>query len=118
MSIPLKFLVKHYGNIKFMHIDDVEKFVEDSPFKKILADGTLDEGPYSVNNHRNIFRILLLHLYGGVYFDLDVISLLEFFRAVALKFCGVRRFYVGKYCNTSVSKATSVFVITDERNCK
>ena len=86
MSLPLEFLVKRYGNIRFMYIDDVKKFVEDTPFKKLLADGRLDEGPYSANNYSNIFRILLLHLYGGVYFDLDVISLQEFSGQLPLNF--------------------------------
>ena len=52
--------------------------MEGSPFKKLLENGTLDEGPYVINNYSNTIRILLLYLYGGIYFDLDIISVHEF----------------------------------------
>ena len=69
-----------------MHIEDMKTFVKDSPFKKLLPDGRLEEGPYSANNYSNILRILLLYLYGGVYFDLDVISLRDFSSQLPLNF--------------------------------
>ena len=69
-----------------MHIEDMKTFVRDSPFKKLLPGGSLDKVPYSANNYSNILRILLLYLYGGVYFDLDVISLQEFSGQLPLNF--------------------------------
>ncbi len=86
MSTHFELLMRLYGNIKVMPIEDVKTFVWNSPFKKLLLEGRLSEGPYSANNYSNILRILLLYLYGGVYFDLDVISLQEFSGQLPLNF--------------------------------
>ena len=82
-----------------MHIEDMKTFVKDSPFKKLLPDGRLEEGPYSANNYSNILRILLLYLYGGVYFDLDVISLQEFSGKLPLNFAVAEDH---KYVNSAI----------------
>ena len=45
-----------------------------------------DNATFPVENHSDILRILLLYLYGGAYFDLDVISLKEFNEKLPINF--------------------------------
>ena len=57
---------------------DVNELMEGSPLMVLRKNGTLEKGPYVTVNYSDLTRILLLYLYGGVYFDLDVLSLTEF----------------------------------------
>ena len=78
--------MESYSNISFLYIEDLVSFVEDSPFEKLVGSSKLSKSKFVVNNNSNIFRILLLYLYGGVYFDLDVISLKEFNKKLPINF--------------------------------
>ena len=70
--------MEQYNNIHFLYVVDVDGFMEGTPLMKLRKKGTLEEGPYVTVNYSDLTRILLLYLYGGVYFDLDVLSLSEF----------------------------------------
>ena len=78
--------MESYSNISFLYIEDLVSFVEDSPFEKLVGSSKLSTAKFVVENNSNIFRILLLYLYGGVYFDLDVISLKEFNEKLPINF--------------------------------
>ena len=53
---------------------------------KLRENGTLEDGPYVTVNYSDTIRVLLLYLYGGVYFDLDVISIAEFAKQLPVNF--------------------------------
>ena len=78
--------MESYRNISFLYIEDLASFVEDSPFEKLVGSSKLDNATFTVENDSDILRILLLYLYGGVYLDLDVISLKEFNEKLPINF--------------------------------
>ena len=84
--MPLELLVERYNNISFLYIEDLGQLVEGSPLKRLLENNKLDGITFGMENYSDILRILLLYLYGGIYFDLDVISVDEFAAQLPVNF--------------------------------
>ena len=78
--------MQKFNNINFLYIEDMGSFAEGTPVRKLLENVKLVEGAYPMNNYSDILRILVLYLYGGIYFDLDVISIDGFEEQFPLNF--------------------------------
>ena len=70
----MEILLEEHQNIYLRHIADLDEFIKGSPFEALWGKGKIDWALYRTNNYSNTLRVLLLYLYGGLYFDLDVIS--------------------------------------------
>lgn len=64
--------LQSYPNIHFLNIN-IELFVAGTEAEEFYSSRKLFKSKYLVNNVSNLLRILVLHVYGGIYFDLDVI---------------------------------------------
>ena len=78
--------MKRYSNISFLYIEDLGRLFEGSPLKRLLENNKLDGITFGMENYSDILRILLLYLYGGIYFDLDVISVDGFATQLPMNF--------------------------------
>lgn len=61
-----------YRNIHILHID-MDRFVKDTPVEYLWKTGKVHESKYTLTHMSDVFRLLLLWKYGGIYMDLDVI---------------------------------------------
>ena len=66
--------MEEYDKIHLRHIDDLDALVKGSPFEGLFGKDKTDWSSYHAVNYSDTLRLLLLYLYGGLYFDLDVIS--------------------------------------------
>ena len=70
----MEILLEEHRNIYLRHIADLDKFIKGSPFEALWGKWKIDWALYRSVNYSDTLRVLLLYLYGGMYFDLDVIS--------------------------------------------
>lgn len=67
-------LISNYHNVRFRHID-LFTYIHDTPIEDFVRSGIMENGKWLVEQHSDMLRILTLWKFGGVYMDLDVISL-------------------------------------------
>lgn len=67
-------LITHYKNVKIRHVD-FYGYVSDTPAEAFVKSGTMDKGRWPVEQHSDLLRLLTLWKFGGVYMDIDVVSL-------------------------------------------
>lgn len=67
-------LVKNYHNVRFRHIDMLV-YTNNTPFQDFVRTGVMEHGNWPVEQHSDMLRILTLWKFGGIYMDLDVVSL-------------------------------------------
>ncbi|KAF7284770.1 hypothetical protein GWI33_021638 [Rhynchophorus ferrugineus] len=61
-----------YSNINILHIN-LDRFVKGSPVEELWKSKKVYESKFPLTHISDIFRVLLLWRYGGIYMDLDVI---------------------------------------------
>ena len=52
---------------------DFDRMFHDSPMAKLWKDKSIQNSKYALNNISNSLRLILVHTFGGVYFDSDII---------------------------------------------
>lgn len=67
-------LVTTYPNVRFRHID-LKAYTHDTPFDEFVRSGVMEKGRWPVEQYSDMLRILTLWKFGGIYMDLDVVSL-------------------------------------------
>lgn len=67
-------LVTHYRNVRLRHVD-LAAYTRDTPVEDFVGSGVMDDGLWPVEQLSDLMRILTLWKFGGVYVDLDVVSL-------------------------------------------
>ena len=86
----MKKLSSKYKNIYFLSLSSLKEFVSDSPYEhdlgcsrkscKLLEDSTYPEYHYS-----DLLRVLLVYKFGGIYSDLDIVTLKQFPKVLDIK---------------------------------
>lgn len=67
--------LRSYPNIRFRHID-LFTYVYGTLFEDFVLSGIVEkEGMWKVEQYSDMLRILTLWKFGGIYMDLDVVSL-------------------------------------------
>lgn len=79
--------IMSYDNVKLMHLD-YKEYTKGTPVEALYASGKLERSKYSTAHSSDVLRFLTLWKYGGIYFDLDVITKRSF-RDVPLNFAGM-----------------------------
>ncbi|KAF7285296.1 hypothetical protein GWI33_011425 [Rhynchophorus ferrugineus] len=65
-------VLKSYQNVHIFHIN-VLNLIKDSPVEKLWKTGKIEQSLYPLVHTSDIFRLLVLWKYGGIYMDLDVV---------------------------------------------
>lgn len=63
-----------YENVNLRFLNAIE-FSIGSPMEKFFANHSLNKSNFQVVHLSDILRVMVLHKYGGQYFDLDLLSL-------------------------------------------
>lgn len=66
--------LRNYPNIRFRHID-LFTYVYGTLFEDFILSGIMKKGKWKVEQHSDMLRLLTLWKFGGIYMDLDVVSL-------------------------------------------
>ncbi|KAF2888840.1 hypothetical protein ILUMI_17333 [Ignelater luminosus] len=71
-----KFLtaILSYKNVKLHHLD-FKRYLQDTPLEDILESGKLEWSSFPVTHASDILRFITLWKYGGIYMDLDIVTL-------------------------------------------
>jgi hypothetical protein len=67
--------LSHYSNVQLIVIDDEQLYFKDSPLEDWYRRGEWHNSPYRVQHMSDYIRILSLYKEGGMYLDLDTITL-------------------------------------------
>lgn len=67
-------LVTTYANVRLRRID-LKEYTHDTPIDEFVRSGVMDKGRWLVEQYSDMLRILTLWKFGGIYMDLDVVSL-------------------------------------------
>ena len=70
-----RMLSSAYFNMVFSPLVDLNGFVKDSPMSRLFEDGSIARSKHKNNNYGNFLRLLLLYKSGGLYLDMDVITI-------------------------------------------
>lgn len=62
-------------NVRIIEEDLPERYLIDTPMESLLRDGSFNQSRYTYQHMSDALRIALLHRYGGIYLDLDVVVL-------------------------------------------
>lgn len=76
-----------YENVQIVHLD-YEKYTNNTPVEGVYANGELERSQHSTSHSSDILRFVTMWKFGGIYLDLDVITLRSF-RNVSLNFAGL-----------------------------
>ena len=79
----LKKLTSKYKNIYFLSLSNLTKFVSGSPYEKDLKCSRkvcelLESSIYPEYHYSDLLRLLLVYKFGGIYSDLDIVTLKPF----------------------------------------
>ena len=79
----LKKLTSKYKNIYFLSLSNLTKFVSGSPYEKDLKCSRkvcqlLESSMYPEYHYSDLIRTLLVYKFGGIYSDLDIVTLKSF----------------------------------------
>lgn len=64
-------------NIHLRYLNLIE-FSKETPLEDFMTEGLLYESKFPIEHTSDILRMLILYKYGGLYLDLDVITLVPF----------------------------------------
>ena len=78
----LKKLLVSYKNIHFVYVSSLSKFVSNTPYKDGLQCldrqcKVIEESDYVEHNYSDALRLLTVYKFGGIYSDLDIVTLKE-----------------------------------------
>lgn len=65
---------KNYHNIRFRHID-LLTYSDNTPVQDFVRSGIMNYTKYPVEHYSDMLRLLILYKFGGIYMDLDAMSL-------------------------------------------
>ena len=68
-----KTIFNTYKNVHFVSLLNIDPFLETTEFAGHQSE--LEAAPYSGNAYSNIVRLIFIHRYGGIYSDMDVITI-------------------------------------------
>ena len=79
----MKKLTSKYKNIYFLSLSNLTKFVSGSPYEKDLKCSRkvcelLESSIYPEYHYSDLLRLLLVYKFGGIYSDLDIVTLKPF----------------------------------------
>ena len=79
----MKKLASKYKNIYFVSLSNLTKFVSGSPYEQDLKCSRkvcqlLESSRYPEYHYSDLLRVLLVHKFGGIYSDLDIVTLKPF----------------------------------------
>ena len=79
----MKKLSSKYKNIYFVSLSNLLKFVSGSPYEQDLKCSRkmcqlLESSRYPEYHYSDLLRILLVHKFGGIYSDLDIVTIKPF----------------------------------------
>jgi hypothetical protein len=66
--------MKYFRNVRFRTID-ISQFVQGTRVQRLYASGRITKSKFYLSHCSDMLRFLLVHKYGGIYFDQDVLSL-------------------------------------------
>jgi lactosylceramide 4-alpha-galactosyltransferase len=72
-TTPLYKALKSYPNINIRYFN-LEEYTKNTPLEEFVRNNTLAKSRYPVEHTSDTMRILTIYKYGGLYLDLDVIS--------------------------------------------
>ena len=78
--------LSHYSNVQLIVIDDEQLYFKDSPLEDWYRKGEWRNSPYRVQHMSDYIRILSLYKEGGMYLDLDVLTLKPYDRRIFWNF--------------------------------
>uniref|UniRef100_A0A6P7G2T5 Lactosylceramide 4-alpha-galactosyltransferase-like isoform X2 n=2 Tax=Diabrotica virgifera virgifera TaxID=50390 RepID=A0A6P7G2T5_DIAVI len=93
-----------YENVHVMHVD-FERYIEGTPLESLYKHGKIEQSSYAISHASDILRFLSLWKYGGIYLDLDTISI-KTLEGLPLNFAGLET-------NVSVNSAILSFNSSD-----
>lgn len=67
-------LMTNYHNIRFRHVD-IQTYTANTPVEDFVKSGIMNNTIYPVEKFSDMLRILTLWKFGGIYMDLDAISM-------------------------------------------
>ena len=79
-------VLNRYANVQVIVIDDEALYFKDSPLEDWYREGKWRNSPYRVQHMADYIRILSLHKEGGMFLDLDVLTLKPYDRRIFWNF--------------------------------
>lgn len=67
-------VLKNYNNVHIRYIDIFE-YADNTPFQNFVRSGAMHSSIYPLEHTSDMLRVLTLWKFGGIYLDLDMISL-------------------------------------------
>jgi hypothetical protein len=67
-------VLKSYPNVRIRFVNLTE-FTQGTKMEKFFSENRVKNSPYRLEHTSDVLRMLVLNKYGGLYLDLDVISL-------------------------------------------
>ncbi len=67
-------ILAKFPNVQVIH-EDLTKYLVGTPLETLLLNGMFEKSAFSYQHMGDALRIAMLHKYGGIYLDLDVIVL-------------------------------------------